>query len=117
MTKKKSPPNGPKSPRSAPASGRSSGKRGSFTRNRSKLMNSLVQVLATVNKVGAKGHEFSTSELREASGVSRSAAYTWLHVLRAHGFVSARIVKSDRPSGDWRWKRRFRILKVLKGAE
>ena len=76
-------------------------------------MNTLVSVLAAVNKVGAKGREFSTSELREAAGVSRSAAYGWLHVLRTHGFVTARLVASDRPSGDWRWKRRFRILKTV----
>jgi DNA-binding transcriptional ArsR family regulator len=113
MTKKKSPLNGPKnSTGSAPASGRSSRARGSFKRNRSKQMTTLVLILATVNKVGAKGREFSTSELREAADVTRSQAYTWLQVLRTHGFVTARLVKSGRSSGDWRWKRRFRILKV-----
>ncbi len=107
----KVPPNGPRSPK-ATTSGRSSVKRGSFTRNRSRQMDTLVAIQVAVDKLGARGKEFSTSELREAVDCSRSQALTWLHVLRSHGFVSARLVQMGRPSGDWRWKRRFKITRV-----
>ena len=109
----KIPPNGPRPSKvSSPASGRSSAKRGSFTRNRSRQMDTLVAILAAVSKLGVGGKEFSTSELREKVGCSRSQAYTWLQVLRTHGFVSARLISTRRPSGDWRWKRRFKITRI-----
>jgi len=99
----KSPPqSGPKSPKSS-TSGRSSYKRGSHKRNRSSQMNTLVSMLLTVDKLGERGREFSTTEAQKEADISFSQAYTWLQVLRAHKFVAARLVTSNRPSGDWRW--------------
>ena len=106
------PPSGPKSLRGAKASDRSSFKRGSATRNRSSQMNTMVKMLLAADKLSARGQEFSTSDAQKTAGISYSQAYAWLQVLRTHKFVSARIVKSNRPSGDWRWKRRFRIVKA-----
>ena len=86
--------------------------RGSYKRGRSRVMDTLLRILKAVDKIGAKGREFSTSELRDAAGISPSQAYVWLQILRAHGFVSGRIVKANRPAGDWRWTRKFRIVRI-----
>jgi hypothetical protein len=94
------------------ASGRSSSTRGSFKRKRSSQMDTLVSVLEAVDQLGARGREFGTTELRQKTGLAPSQAYTWLHVLRAHNFVSARLVASRRPSGDWRWKRKIKLVKL-----
>lgn len=94
---------------SLPASGRS---RGSGTRNRSRTINTLITVFKAVDKLGVNGKEFGTTELSKKAGISTTQAYTWLQALRAHGLVGSRLVRRGRPSGDWRWKRRYRIIKV-----
>jgi len=103
-----SPPNGPRPLKRNP-SGRS--KRGTHKRNRSRQMNTLLTVLKAVDALGAKNKEFSTAQVRDYAGISASQAYTWLQVLRAHEFVSCRIVKTNL-AGDYRWKRQMRIVKV-----
>lgn len=86
--------------------------RGSGTRNRSRTMNTLVSVLTAVDKLGVRGRSFGTSDVRDVAGISSSQAYTWLQVLRAHDFVTAQFILSDRPTGVWKWKRCFRIVKI-----
>lgn len=111
---KKSPTNGPKSSRGtqSPASGRSSSARGSYKRKRGGTMSTLVSILKAVDALGAKGKEFGTSDLRDHAKISAGQAYMWLQVFRAHDFVSGRLVTTGRPSGDWRWKRKFRIVRT-----
>ena len=94
------------------ASGRSPSKRGTGKRNRSRQMNTLLKVIKAVDKLGSRGREFGTVQLQEATGISFSQAYSWLQVLRAHGFVTAELVVMTRPGGDWRWKRKFKIVKA-----
>jgi len=107
MSKAKSPPNGPKTPQATP-SGRSSSARGSHTRNRSRQMDALVSVLAAVEELGMRGREFGTTEVRDYAKISASQAYTWMQVLRTHGFVEGKITTEG--VGNWRWKRCFRFV-------
>ena len=94
------------------ASGRSPIKRGSGKRNRSSQMNTMLKVLRAVDKLGSRGRAFGTTQLQEAVGISYSQAYSWLQVFRAHKFVTAELVASNRPIGDWRWKRCYKIVKA-----
>ena len=75
-------------------------------------MNTLLTVLKAVNKLGSRDRTFGTTRLQEEAEISFSQAYSWLQVLRAHGFVTAELVAGNRPSGDWRWTRKFKIVKA-----
>lgn len=77
-------------------------------------MNALLAVLKAVDELGAGGQEFGSTAVLKKTGLSPSQNYGWLHVLKGHGFVTARLEKATRPQGDWRWKRQFRIVKLRK---
>lgn len=91
--------------RLTPASGRSP------PRRRGRQMETLLLVFDAVDALGARGREFGTTDVQKMAGISFSQAYGWLHALRDHGFVEGRLDKSVRTLGDWRWKRKFKLVK------
>jgi len=68
-------------------------------------------VFDAVESLGAKSREFGTTDVQKVTGLSYSQTYGWLHALRDHGLVDGRLDKSVRTLGDWRWKRKFKLVK------
>ena len=73
-------------------------------------MDTLLTVLTVIDRLGARSREFGTCEVQEAAGLSYSQAYGWLHAMRDRGFVTGRLDTKRRAVGDWRWRRRLRLV-------